>query len=115
MDALHVDQMFRAFADRTRLRIMHLLLRNGETCVGDLVEALDLQQPTVSRHLAYLRKADLVEVRRDGLWAFHSMTKPSSAFHKRLISCLGCCFEEVNELAVDLERMTKLKERGGCC
>ena len=47
----HVDTMFRAFSERTRLRILCLLV-DRETCVGDLVEILQLPQPTVSRHLA---------------------------------------------------------------
>ena len=54
-----VDFMFRAFSDRTRLRILHLL-RGGELCVCDLVEVLGVPQPKASRHLAYLRKAGLV-------------------------------------------------------
>ena len=44
----HVDLLFRAFSDRTRLRILHLLL-GGETCVGDIVESLQVPQPKVSR------------------------------------------------------------------
>jgi ArsR family transcriptional regulator, arsenate/arsenite/antimonite-responsive transcriptional repressor len=52
-----VDLMFRAFSDRTRLRILSLL-RSREVCVGDLVEILQVPQPRISRHLAYLRKAE---------------------------------------------------------
>jgi predicted transcriptional regulator len=51
-----VNLMFRAFSDRTRLRILRLLL-GGELCVGDIVSAIRVPQPTASRHLAYLRKA----------------------------------------------------------
>ena len=54
------DRMFRAFSDRTRLRILHLL-QGGEMCVGDLVEVLRVPQPKASRHLAYLKKAGLVD------------------------------------------------------
>ena len=60
-----VDLMFRAFSDRTRLRILHVL-RGGELCVGDIVEILRAPQPRVSRHLAFLRKAKLVLVRKQG-------------------------------------------------
>ena len=48
-----VDLMFRAFSDRNRLRILHLL-QGGEMCVGDIVDILQVPQPRVSRHLAYL-------------------------------------------------------------
>ena len=63
-----VDLKFRAFSDRTRLRILHLL-QEGELCVGDIVAILKVPQPRASRHLAYLRKADLVVVRKSGLWS----------------------------------------------
>ena len=59
------DSMFRAFSDRTRLRILHVL-QGGELCVGDIVEILQAPQPRISRHLAYLRKAKLVAVRKVG-------------------------------------------------
>ena len=57
--ASRVDVMFRAFSDRTRLRILHML-RGGELCVCDIVAVLGVPQPKASRHLAYLRKAGLV-------------------------------------------------------
>ena len=60
-----VDVMFRAFADRTRLRLLNIL-REGETCVGDLVSIVDAPQPTISRHLAYLRRAGLVHFEKRG-------------------------------------------------
>ena len=58
-----VDRIFRAFSDRTRLRILNLLSA-GELCVCDIVRVLDLPQPKVSRHLAYLRRAGLVSAAR---------------------------------------------------
>ena len=54
-----VDLMFRAFSDRTRLRILQML-SGGELCVCHIVDVLGVPQPKVSRHLAYLRKAGLV-------------------------------------------------------
>jgi ArsR family transcriptional regulator len=104
-----VDRMFRACSDRTRLRILNLLL-GGELCVCDLVNTLRVSQPTASRHLAYLRRAGLVEARRDGLWMHYKLSPPHTAFHKRLIDCLGCCCKAVPQLAKDAKR---LKPR--CC
>jgi ArsR family transcriptional regulator, arsenate/arsenite/antimonite-responsive transcriptional repressor len=104
-----VDRMFRAFADPTRLRILNLLLK-GELCVCDIVNTLRMPQPTISRHLAYLRDSSLVEVRRDGLWMHYKLTPPTTAFHKMLIECLGCCFHDVPQLARDSKA---LKTR--CC
>lgn len=110
----HVDTMFRAFSDRTRLRILRLLV-DGEICVGDLVEILRLPQPTVSRHLAYLRKADLVEVRKDGQWVYYSLATAQSSFQSKLYECLEDCFGEVPELKADARRAKKVKRSGGCC
>lgn len=112
MRAPAVDRMFRAFSDRTRLRILHLLKDHGEVCVGDLVAVLKAPQTTVSRHLAYLRGAELVRVRKDGLWKRYSLTPADGRFHRGLLQCLGGCFEEVRELATDRKRYERLK---GCC
>jgi ArsR family transcriptional regulator len=109
-----VDVMFRAFSDRTRLRILHLLQR-GEMCVGDLVTILRVPQPTASRHLAYLRKSGLVRVRKSGLWSYYSLTPAGSPFHQNLIDCLSTCFREVPELKADSARAEKLRKSGGCC
>jgi ArsR family transcriptional regulator len=109
-----IDLMFKAFSDRTRLRLLHLLL-GGESCVGDLVEILQAPQPRVSRHLAYLRKAGMVTVRQEGLWKYYSLCPPQGVFHKRLLECLGTCFGEVPELKADAARAKKLRRSGGCC
>src|SRR5688572_8783732 len=90
----NVDMMFRAFSDRNRLRILHLL-QKGEMCVGDLVNVLRVPQARASRHLAYLRKAGLVVARKAGLWSFYSLTPARSAFHQDLLECLARCFREV--------------------
>ena len=109
-----VDLMFRAFSDRTRLRILHVLL-DGELCVGDIVESLRAPQPRVSRHLAYLRKANLVLVRKSGLWSYYSLAPAKTLFHRKLLECLGKCFTEVPELQADEARAAKVRKSGGCC
>ena len=102
--APNVDQLFRAFADRTRLRILSLLLR-GELCVCEIVGVLDVPQPTASRHLAYLRRARLVESRKEGLWHYYRLAPADGTFHKKLLDCLACCFQEVPQLAKDVKRL----------
>src|SRR3954467_10780395 len=62
-----LENVFKALADKTRLRIL-ALLGNNEVCVCHIHDSLGLPQPTVSRHLAYLRKSGLVARRRDGAW-----------------------------------------------
>ncbi len=107
-----VDRMFRAFSDRTRLRILHLLKDQGEVCVGNLVAVLGAPQTTVSRHLAYLRRAGLVCVRKEGLWKHYSLAAAQGRFHRGLLQCLRGCLDEVPELATDRRRCERLR---GCC
>ena len=109
-----VNLVFRAFSDRTRLRILSIL-RQGEACVGDLVEILRVPQPKVSRHLAYLRKAGLVVARKEGLWSFYSLAPVQNPFHRKLVECLGNCFAEVPELKADAARAGLIRKQGGCC
>ena len=106
-----VDRMFRAFSDRTRLRILNLLLR-GELCVCDIVNTLRIPQPTASRHLSYLKKAGLVESRRDGVWIHYKLAPATAKFHQKLIDCLGCCFQDVPQLANDGKQLSR---RATCC
>lgn len=109
-----VDLMFRAFSDRTRLRILSLIQKR-EFCVGDIVEILQVPQPRISRHLAYLRKAHLVKVRKAGIWSYYSLAPAETAFQKKLLSCLGNCFSEVPQIQADEVRAAQIKHSGGCC
>jgi ArsR family transcriptional regulator len=114
---ISVDLMFRAFSDRTRLRLLNML-RSGETCVCDLVAVLEVPQPKVSRHLAYLRRAALVSARKEGLWMHYRLAAPVNDFHKSLLNCLGCCFGAVPELAHDAEKLARRKAANcisACC
>jgi ArsR family transcriptional regulator len=76
LDAL--TAVYAALADPTRLRILSLL-GDHEICVCHIHASLDVPQPTASRHLAYLRKAGLVEARRDGIWIHYRLAKIDNA------------------------------------
>lgn len=108
----HVEAMFRALSDRTRVRIMHMLA-GGELCVCHIVDALGVPQPKASRHLAYLRKAGLVVCRKQGLWCYYRLAEPQGAFHARLLECLAACCREVPELSRDTKRLPTSKP--SCC
>jgi ArsR family transcriptional regulator, arsenate/arsenite/antimonite-responsive transcriptional repressor len=109
-----IDIKFRAFSDRTRLRILYLL-QDGECCVGDLVAILGIEQPSASRHLAYLRRAGLVSVRKAGTWSFYQLAPAVEPFHVKLLECLACCFAQVPEIRADQRRANKVRRAGGCC
>ena len=98
------DRLFRAFADPTRLRLLNLL-EGREACVCDLVKALRLPQPKVSRHLAYLRRAGLVSDRRRGVWRYYSLAKPRGPLHRSILSCLKGCLARAPLLERDVRRL----------
>src|SRR5687767_9796453 len=82
-----LDSVFKGFADPTRIRILSLLAA-GELCVCDVVDILRLPQPTVSRHLGYLRRTGLVEVTREAKFAHYRLAEPDNAVHQNLINCV---------------------------
>ena len=70
-----MERLFQALGDVTRLRILGLLL-TGEVCVCHIHESLKVSQPKASRHLAYLRRAGVVQARRDGKWIHYRLVEP---------------------------------------
>jgi ArsR family transcriptional regulator len=75
--AITLDELFNALADPIRRRLLNLI-GDQEVCVCFFVEALDAPQPTISRHLAYLRNVGLVQARRDGKWMHYSILTPKT-------------------------------------
>ena len=98
---VELDTLFKGFADPTRIRILSVLAA-GELCVCDIVEILGLPQPTVSRHLAYLRRSGLVEATREWKFAHYRLAEPANAVHRNLVACVRSCFTGVP--ALDAER-----------
>ncbi len=89
-----MERLFAALADRTRLRLLNLVA-DQDVCVCYFVEVLGLPQPTVSRHLAYLRRAGLVEAYREGKWMHYRMAGPEHAAARQvLVDALGWLAED---------------------
>jgi ArsR family transcriptional regulator len=78
---------YAALADETRLRLL-CLMAGGEICVCHLQAVLQTNQPKISRHLAYLRRAGLVETRRDGRWTHYRHKKLAGDLEKILMQTL---------------------------
>lgn len=112
LHAADAAAMFRACADPTRLRLLALLHDEGEICVGDLVAVLGQPQTTVSRHLAYLRRAGLARVRRDGVWKHYSLAPAAHPFHGAVIECLERVRDAIGDLARDRRTFRSLAK---CC
>ncbi len=106
-------EVFQAFADATRLRLLNLLVER-ELCVCDLCTLLDEIQPKVSRHLATLRRAGLVTVRSDGKWKYYRAVRGAGPLRKTLLRCIKTCLREMEPLQEDLERLAH-HECDDCC
>jgi ArsR family transcriptional regulator, arsenate/arsenite/antimonite-responsive transcriptional repressor len=79
-----MENFFMALADKTRLRLLNLM-RHDEICVCFFTEVLNESQPKVSRHLAYLRNAGIVEARRDGKWMHYRIAEPKNEYAARVL------------------------------
>ena len=102
-----LETIFKALADRTRLRILGLLSA-GEVCVCDIHGSLDLPQPTVSRHLAYLRKSGLVEGRKDGLWVHYRLAPLPDPVLQAVLDAVGHALGHLDAQQRDRRRLAKL-------
>jgi ArsR family transcriptional regulator len=102
------NQLFRAFADETRLRLMNLLAQRPH-CVCEFESILRVPQPKISRHLAYLRRSGLVTETRHGKMIMYALAEPRSKLHETLLCCVRGCFQEIDFLKKDIARARKTK------
>lgn len=65
-------EIFKALSDKNRLLILDML-SCGELCACDIIEGLNLTQPTISHHMKILQKANLINVRKEGKWMRYSL------------------------------------------
>jgi ArsR family transcriptional regulator len=110
-------QIFRALGEETRLRIMALLVRGRELCVCDIVAALDLPQSSVSRHLAALRNAGLVDDRRQGIWMHYRVNREGTEHGATLFDLLAAMLSTFEQAAADqrrLETHLAAKKKSSC-
>ena len=103
------ELFFRALADRTRLRLLNLMQTN-EVCVCFFVEILKTNQPKVSRHLAYMRRAGIVGARREGPWMHYRIVEPSDADAARVLKEVLSWLVNDQEMQRERDRLVKV-----CC
>ena len=106
-----MERLFQALGDTTRLRILGLLL-TGEVCVCDMHDSLKIPQPKASRHLAYLRRAGLVEARREGLWMHYRLADSRDPIVEAIRKAVTHALGHVDTVRRDADRLQK---RTGCC
>jgi ArsR family transcriptional regulator len=106
--AAAMERLFQALADRTRLRLLNLMAEE-EVCVCYFVEILETPQPTISRHLANLRRAGLVAARRQGKWMHYRIVVPQNRFARELLN------DTLRWLAADKEMKRERSRLGRAC
>ena len=104
-----IELLFKALADRTRLRLLNLM-GDGEVCVCFFVEVLGTNQPKISRHLAYLRRAGVVSARREGKWMHYRVTLPEDPRAARVFAEVMAWLGEDRDMQRDRARLANL-----CC
>jgi ArsR family transcriptional regulator, arsenate/arsenite/antimonite-responsive transcriptional repressor len=103
------EAFFSALADRTRLRLLNLM-RSDEVCVCFFVEILKTNQPKISRHLAYMRRAGIVGARRDGSWMHYRIVEPLDTDAARVLKDTLAWLANDREMQRDRDRLVRV-----CC
>ena len=105
----NIEFLFKALADRTRLRLISLI-GDSEVCVCFFVAILKVSQPKISRHLAYLRRAGIVASRREGKWMHYRLAEPPDEHAARIFREVRASLAEHPEFQRDREKLTQV-----CC
>ena len=114
---LTTSEIYKSLADATRLRLLVLLHGQTELCVCDLMQALDMPQSTVSRHLAYLKKTRWVQDRRGGVWMYYSLMQELDPFLQAQLVLIISRLAGTENCRADQERLAtylKNKDASAC-
>ena len=105
----NIEFLFKALADRTRLRLIGLI-GDSEVCVCFFVVILKVSQPKISRHLAYMKRAGIVTARREGKWMHYRLTQPLDEHAARIFREVRVSLAEHPEFQRDREKLMQV-----CC
>jgi ArsR family transcriptional regulator len=111
-------ETIQVLGEPTRLRLLNLLAQTDEVCVCELVDALQLPQYNVSRHLHVLASAGWVEDRRQGKWIYYRIARELRPWQQSLLASLGQLREEREDFRQDearAGRRLELRRDGRCC
>lgn len=108
--------LFKCLGDETRLLIMVLIQNQGELCVGELVDVLELSQPKVSRHLASLRECQLLDVRKSGQWVFYRVHDELPSWANEIVcQTVNASNETLAALVQRLQLVDEPNRKTACC
>ena len=105
-------ELFRALGEVNRLRILNILAGRGKCCVCNLQAVLDVPQTRVSKHLAVLKSAGLIQSSRLGQWTVYSLTEPPNPLYAAQLEVVMNHLPEMEGFSKDLERFDRLARRG---
>ena len=98
----------KALSDESRVRVL-LFLRGGELCLCQIVEMLGLAPSTVSKHMAVLQQARLVESRKEGRWIYYRLAEHGAPPYVRdAIRWVHKCLEKDPQVLADAKRLGKV-------
>ena len=103
-NGFNMELFFAALADRTRLRLLNLM-NEDELCVCFFAEIIGTNQPKISRHLAYLKRAGLVSARRDGKWMHYRVTPPKNEAAAEVFAKIRAMLKEDDEMQIDRQKL----------
>jgi ArsR family transcriptional regulator len=98
------SDIFRAFSDESRIRILNLIWRNQEMCISDMELILDFTQTKTSRHLSYLKNAGLVKFRKRDQWVYYYINDS----HMDIVTQLFTMLEKDPQLQQDIQEYRTL-------
>jgi len=114
---IQANELFRLLSDDTRLRSLLLMQAEGELCVCEMMHALDVIQPKISRHLALLRDAGVVSDRRQGQWIYYCLNPQLPEWAGAVITQTAAAMEATSPFAEDRASLANMANRPGvsCC
>lgn len=115
MSRLTLEVFAKALADQTRLRILSLLVQNPQLCVCELTDALELAQPKISRHLAILREAGLLQDRKLGLWVHYRLHDNLQPWAKLILTQVQIASQDESPYQEDSQRLKQLALSDSVC
>jgi len=114
---IQADDVYSVLSHPMRLRALILIKQDDELCVCELTHSLELAQPVISRHLAQLKEAGLLQSRRQGLWIYYRINNDIPEWVTRLIQITSDGVASTSPYKDDLVALNKMSDRPNqtCC
>lgn len=112
---MRTSEILKALSDESRIRIVNLLLYGNELCVCEIETILNVSQTNASRHLAKLKAAEIIALRKEYQWAYYKISEKFISGHQMLLDYLKFALQKDELCISDLEKLKKYKESGFTC